>query len=1108
MSLPSTDTRLIMQAVHTATEDLGFCRNRVWAIAKSLPGGVGQFPKLLPPRETLSFKVKREDHELCTFDFCEQSRVNFTLVKQRHEPFCDETRCPATEFPLGHVEDAIRKGQPTVWDLKGTKTLKENERYMAISHVWSDGTGVGNQAPGYVNSCLLKFFRGFAQNSECKGLWWDTICIPTKKELREKALKYMHQTYTAAAVTLVHDCFLRACEWRDAYSACFYIVMSPWFSRGWTALELKMSQKVQIIFNSPSGPITKDLDKDILQANSNHPIPFEHEVAKGILNRLRGNEVGQLNDLVAILGSRHTSWPRDMAIISGLMIGIELPEDYAHQKIYQEILQTIGKVSHAHLFHNSATMTNGYNWCPTNLYDLPVTLSTHTLQVEENGNLFGEWNVVSLDLINDERFIIDRAHPLIEAKVLLARQKKDQHFLLVEPDLTSEESKIGRALLVQPSVRRDGNFLNCYCDYIGPVYFHPPLMRSEIEKVDETLLFNIHVGYDEKIHNGSGQSTETETNIQIMIQDMKSGSPNMQYKTRKRGLETFDRIAWDRSKLWEEFKKAAIGGDHENVEHLLLNKALNLNQTDQSGWSVLHHAVWNGQTIVAKLLVKKLNLRQRSARGEEALHLAADRGNEELMTMLLKGSTPNLKRKDGLNALHLAAMRGFTRGVEKLLQDKWNINTTDLKKQTALHMASSRGHEGVVHALTKQYADHTLKDRENHTALSLAVYNGHEQTAKILQKAGANVDIRKNDDGTMLHQAVLFNRDRTIEILGNIKVDLEARDKYRQTALHLAAERGQITAIKILTNLKADIEAKDEDDKTPLHLAAQNSHISAIKILANLEADLEARDKFDRTPLHIGAERGQIPAIKTLMKLKVDIEAKDEDGKTPLHLAAKNGQVSAIKTLAKFQADLEARDKYGETPLHTAAENGHVTAIKAFANLKVDLEAQDRFDMTPLHLAAESGHVAAIKTLADFNLDLEAKNEISKTPLHIAARKGQVRAIEALANLEANLEARDKYGQTPLHLAAEHGHVAAIEALARLNVDIEAKDEDDKTPLHIAAENGEVTAIKVLVDLQADLTAEDEDGQTPLDLAIEKSRAAAIKLLTSLGQKIETRQEI
>ncbi|KAJ5721865.1 uncharacterized protein N7483_009799 [Penicillium malachiteum] len=732
MTLLLTDTKAILRAVDSATGELGFCRNRVWAIAKSLPGGPGRFPELLPALNIPLPEIKTEDHQLFTFDFCEQSRVNFTLVTQRHEPPCKGDRCGSVNFPSNMVEEAIRDGQPVIaWniecDLGKPKILQPNERYMAISHVWSDGTGTGagSQARGDVNTCLVNFFRKFARDFKCKGLWWDTICIPTKKDLREKVLKRINLNYKSAAVTLVHDCFLRECEWRDADLACFHVIMSPWFSRGWTALELKMSQKVQIIFKGPNGLITKDLDRDILQAKGNTA-----KIARGMLRRLRIGRIAELDLLLAVLGSRHTSWPRDMAIISGLMIEIELPEDYAHQKIYQEILQALGKISQAHLFHNSGTMAGGYNWCPTDIYDLPTTLSSRTLKIEWNGNLLGEWNISSLDNISDERVILGHARPLIEGKVRLALNEKDRHILLIE-EQSSTLREIGRGLLVKPLVRRTESHLDCYCycDCIGPVYLHPPLTESKPTFFDYTV-FTIHVGQDE-VHNRGHQGAENRQTAKSMIEEMKNNSL-LNPRFRKR----------------EEFMKAATDGDYETTKKLL-EVVPDPTGTDPTG-------IDQSRSTALNLLAKGFTPQQKNAREEEPLHLASERGNEELVCLLVRHSTPNLKQKDGLTALHLAAKQGFTGIGNTILRVEWDINAVDSTRHTALHMASYWGHYDVVDTLIKQKADQGLKDDKGITAFSLAVFQGHEGIAKLLRNDRTDPNFHE-DDLSMLRKAIIFN---------------------------------------------------------------------------------------------------------------------------------------------------------------------------------------------------------------------------------------------------------------------------------------------------------------------------------------------------------------
>jgi hypothetical protein len=110
----------------------------------------------------------------------------------------------------------------------------------------------------------IPFFRGIAELFQCKGIWWDTICIPNEKAARSKAINKIQSNYENARITLVHDCYLRNWTWDDPETACFAIIMSPWFSRGWTSLELAKSRKVKVLFKGTYSPLIKDLDEDIL----------------------------------------------------------------------------------------------------------------------------------------------------------------------------------------------------------------------------------------------------------------------------------------------------------------------------------------------------------------------------------------------------------------------------------------------------------------------------------------------------------------------------------------------------------------------------------------------------------------------------------------------------------------------------------------------------------------------------------------------------------------------------------------------------------------------------------------------------------------------------
>jgi hypothetical protein len=118
-----------------------------------------------------------------------------------------------------------------------------------------------------VNSCLFRFFCDIAEQIGCEGIWWDTVCIPSEPKLRKKALRNMHMNYYNSKHTIVHDECLLKFPWTEDGSPSLALSLSPWFTRGWTAVELAMSKSIEVLFKNPNGdtmPLIKDLERDIL----------------------------------------------------------------------------------------------------------------------------------------------------------------------------------------------------------------------------------------------------------------------------------------------------------------------------------------------------------------------------------------------------------------------------------------------------------------------------------------------------------------------------------------------------------------------------------------------------------------------------------------------------------------------------------------------------------------------------------------------------------------------------------------------------------------------------------------------------------------------------
>ena len=108
----------------------------------------------------------------CSPEFCEFANENTTAKKQLHK--CSTESCGLIEFAVSEAAKSILDGRNISWrlskslrsDVEATlvsveKPNKNNDVHvsntLAISHVWSDGTGAGVEKPGMVNKCLVAF---------------------------------------------------------------------------------------------------------------------------------------------------------------------------------------------------------------------------------------------------------------------------------------------------------------------------------------------------------------------------------------------------------------------------------------------------------------------------------------------------------------------------------------------------------------------------------------------------------------------------------------------------------------------------------------------------------------------------------------------------------------------------------------------------------------------------------------------------------------------------------------------------------------------------------------------------------------------------------------
>jgi len=457
--------------------NLSLCGNRFWNFLNLTERKQSDLADVMYSLELRRDTLRHSDHNDCAPTKCQFSHKDSTTTKQLHK--CKLGNCEHAKLPIELLMTAAELGDGMAWSRSCPKLNKPGDPYIAISHVWSDGTGVGLSSQGLVNHCLFDYFGRIAETLKCEGIWWDAISIPLEPKARAKAISQMHKNYADAEYTVVHDQYLLGIEYTDSETACLAIVLSPWFTRGWTALELRMSNRVKVLFKGPNvdNPDIKDLDLDIL-ARDPGIVSRAHWLASSMISRLRTATIEHIEDILAILRPRSTSWVRDRTVIAALLLGV--PRfDYSKSEgeITCAILAYLGLVPYSALLHGMPTMfeSGPFSWCPATLDDMPIDLTTdldkrkaraaRMLQVSEKGAVTGWWycEAVTARQIKNKRLEPHGFHISVAVHFYNALFHWENCLILRE-----REGDPGPALLVV-TVRSDPDADLIDCGYVGAV---------------------------------------------------------------------------------------------------------------------------------------------------------------------------------------------------------------------------------------------------------------------------------------------------------------------------------------------------------------------------------------------------------------------------------------------------------------------------------------------------------------------------------------------------------------------------------------------------------------------------------------------------------------
>lgn len=1120
----------VLDAVGRA-KALKLCLRRIWAIAASLPDRENSLPGLIPVPGIFSIPGHdREfhEHEQCTFDFCEQSRVDFTSVAQHHETPC-RGKCEHITFPLELLNERVAKGKPTAWRLDEPSLLEASHPYMAVSHVWSDGTGSGIWGPGKVNKCLYTFFSSIARSFQCEGCWWDTISIPLDDKARTKALSNMHINYNDSRITLVHDLYLREWEWVDPETACFAIVMSPWYSRGWTALELAQSHKVKILFKAKNdNHVIKDLDVDILAKVSE-----SHATANSI-RKLRRASIDEFGTLLAILGARDTSKPRDVPIISGLLAGVDVSGGLSQQEIYQRILRKLGKISQGHLFHNSATMSApGFSWCPTNILDMPMAeTDSAMLELRENGDLEGDWIVQAIDSVNVKDLITRGTHPLTQVSLDSAFSGKDRekHVLLLETNEPKATSNDRRALLVRLMKGTD----ETPAKFVGPVYFCVHPVSGEQKGVRPPQI-KVRIGNTDGLEDFPGtaweyvqkrvtEKTSTTDETPATGRDRPESKPN--------DLLNDDGASNRPSQGWRAiFFTEGIPG----LENFLFKEESRISPTSQHPecphpecqHPECQHPESKSKNEMAMFFYRGINQKGSPPR-------ALFYGDEEMVPSVSTwlGSAPASGLTIADRQPVLLALRNDNK-IKMLTSEEDDILKNSLAGKALLLAMEKRKEKGKESGI-----DMVPTGSTNEAAIALLLDNKAPHHHNALGQ-------------TPLHKSLTDRNYRFAETLVRNKsspapVDAKNETK-RQTAIHLAAidRNTPVNVSELLVEKSGNADAQDESlQRTALHYAAESGNSDMVKTLLERGANPNIGDSKAQVALHCAASSGFDGIVRLLLE-HAGIPSSGSDGKGAIKtrnvgsehtIGAAGGYTNGVarndfeevagddnddkvdRTVAgvdgtstkgvthpeprKHEEPLypDVEDYQKQTPLHLAADAGHDLVVSTLLAFGANHCAETEDGQTPLQLAAKSGHLSVVKKLLESNKGGFQQEELDKALLLAAG--GKKEKLEVISELDKNGARSTRRlvseGMTALHWTIHKRYSASAKLLIQRQerADFDVKDDNkEQSALLMASEKGMPSVVKLLLEKRADINLTDSEKRTVLHLAAMGSHKETITVL-------------
>lgn len=406
---------------------------------------------------------------------------------------------------------------------------------------------------------------------------------------------------------------------------------------------------------------------------------------------------------------------------------------------------------------------------------------------------------------------------------------------------------------------------------------------------------------------------------------------------------------------------------------------------------------WPGSDIMNAHIVSA-----QTPEGWTSLHVAIDNGDTVLTDLLLsRGANPNIAASIDVTPLHIASWKGDVKTITKLLDHGAKQLVTGIGDKGCAPLITALAHNNFKAALlllTLEAALSTLNNGAN--ALHLAVGICNEELVRKVLDLGIDVDCTTLEGRTSLHIACGI-RDETMaltitQLLLDHGADINACANNRYSPLVVAVKAGKMELSKKLLSQGANVfspgcqnlmlwamgtgylavvkwlalehpslmEVTDEKGCGPLHYSMQSDktemHEFALKICS--EPDLVC-DGSCGSLLNLACENGRYAVVKKLVERTDPVKFKELCQKStrmikpPIISSVMFDRLKCVEALLDAGANIEIQDQYWDSPLVTACKYGRMETVKFLINRGAQTSSIDKEGNVVTAIEAAKDHV-------------------------------------------------------------------------------------------------------------------------------------------------------